>query len=755
MGLATTTALVLAWWIQVPEFSAPVIAFFGLLPGNVCTWRNLGPRLLRTAIGALISIVVAGVMLPLPWLQLPVFFGGAALIAYFTPVTRGGLELLAWCYPFITAFWVGVFEPADMPTAVGTICFGYAIGLVTATVFSRLLSPDDPAATLADALADGFALARRRLREVTARYTEARLEAVPGEPPVSTRFARHMQLLERVRQDGRLGADDLSFLTLAIVVVDRALMLTDTMDALARRPVGRAYRRALAPQLAALAADLDAGLQSFERAARERRPDVVIASGSEDAGWPDYRGAIATVHARQDALRHTGALASVDVAEDANTEAFVTALCDLADSLHASPAELREHVVTGVSPASAGLPHLDPRAARYAGAVGLGVTVGFVIGLYADTPALFNILFHPLFLAVSSYGATIRRAGTRLAGTLVGCAVAVGATIAVMPNIVQLPALALVLLAVTVPAAYLALGGPRFSYVGVQIVVAFAIVGLAGEPLTDIHLALWRVYGTLLGTVALFVALRLVGPDYAGGQLVDRLARVVRELLEILPRLGGVLPTPAEVAAVRRKIVTALPVILTLADEAGAEVATGGVDPHAAITAGGRAVRIAYRLAAICGGRSAHAWPHLPEAIQAAVADVEAAVRSSLDVALGMLEARHTMARPGTRRDREASAAAAAVMARPRPDLPGALSALQRAADAARFTELARWPPAARGAFVAQIEHWRRIVELLPSLDAALERMVLSPGAEPGHADPSVFGPDRRRVGPTDAVAGC
>ena len=753
MGLATTTALVLAWWIQVPEFSAPVIAFFGLLPGNVCTWRNLGPRLLRTAIGALISIVVAGVLLPLPWLQLPVFFGGAALIAYFTPVTRGGLELLAWCYPFITAFWVGVFEPADMPTAVGTICFGYAIGLVTATVFSRLLSPDDPAATLADALADGFALARRRLREVTARYTAERFEVIPGEPPVSTRFARDMQLLERVRQDGRLGAD-VPFLALAIVVVDRALALTDTMDALARHPVGRAYRRALAPQLTALAADLDAGLQSFERAARERRLNVVIASGPAGAGWPDYSAAIATVHARQDALRQTDALASVDVAEDANTEAFVAALGELADSLHSSPAELRARVVPGVSPAGVGLLPLDPRAARYAGAVGLGVTVGFVIGLYADRPELFNILFHPLFLAVSSYGATIRRAGTRLAGTLVGCALAVGTTIAVMPNIVELPALALVLLAVAVPASYLVLGGPRFSYVGVQIVVAFAIVGLAGEPLTDIHLALWRVWGTLLGTVALFVAFRLVGPDYAGGQLIDRFAHVVRELLEILPRLGGVLPTPAEVAAVRQKIVTALPVILNLADEAGAEVATGGVDTHAAITAGGRAVRIAYRLAAICGGRSAHSWPQLPGAIQAAVADVEAAVRAWLDVALGMLEARHTMARPGTHRDREASAAAAAVIARPRPDLSGALSALQRAADASRLTELARWPPAARGAFVAQIEHWRRIVELLPSLDASLERMVLPLGAEPGHADPRVFGPDQRRVGSPDAMAG-
>src|SRR5262249_24079499 len=32
MGLATMTAVLLAWSIQVPDFSAPVAAFFGLLP---------------------------------------------------------------------------------------------------------------------------------------------------------------------------------------------------------------------------------------------------------------------------------------------------------------------------------------------------------------------------------------------------------------------------------------------------------------------------------------------------------------------------------------------------------------------------------------------------------------------------------------------------------------------------------------------------------------------------------------------------
>ena len=80
------------------------------------------------------------------------------------------------------------------------------------------------------------------------------------------------------------------------------------------------------------------------------------------------------------------------------------------------------------------------------------------------------------------------------------------------------------------------------------------------------------------------------------------------------------------------------------------------------------------------------------------------------------------MARPCSRRYREACAA---VAARPRPDLSAALSALLRAVDTARSTELADWPPAVHGAFVAEIEHLRRVIELLPSLDEYLARMIL------------------------------
>ena len=724
MGLATATALMVAWSLQVPSFAGPVAAFFGLLPSNVCTWRNLPLRLALTAAGAIVGITVAGVLLQLPWLLLPTFFAGVTLVAYFCPVTNAPMELLALLYPMFTAFYMGVFDPSGMPTAVGEISVAYAVGIVTATAFSQLFSADDTAATLANALADGFARARARLDQVTARFTAERFEAIRVEAPLSSQFARDMQLLERVRQEGR-HRDDVAFLSLAVVVVDHALTLTDTMDALARRDVGRTYRRLLAPQLSVLVASLDDALRAFEEAAREHRPRGTTVATQAGARWPDHREAIAAVESQQLVLRRTDALAHVDITEEANMDAFVRALVSLADSLHVSPAELRDRVTTPAKPEGVVLPRIDPYAARYGVRVGLGTTFAYLIGIVADTVDLFNVLWHPAFLAVASHGATIRRAGTRFIGTAIGCLVAIIAIIAVMPNISELPALAILLFAVTMPSAYLALGGPRFSYVGVQIVVAFVIVALAEQAHTDIATALWRVYGTLLGTAALFLAFRFVAPDYAGRQLVARFTDVVREMLQLLPHSGSAQLTVGQAEAARQRILATLPDILRLADEARAEAFAGGVDTQAAIVAGGRAVRIGYRIAAICSGRSATPRPPLSQPLQTAIASVETAIRVSLELTLRMLQARHTMARPGSRGHRRACAAASAVAAHPRPDLSGPLSAVERAIDAARSTELAEWPPAARGALVAGIEHLRRIVELLPSFEDALRRTIL------------------------------
>jgi hypothetical protein len=120
-------------------------------------------------------------------------------------------------------------------------------------------------------------------------------------------------------------------------------------------------------------------------------------------------------------------------------------------------------------------------------------------------------------------------------------------------------------------------------------------------------------------------------------------------MLALLPRPGGVPLTRTQVAAVRQQMVASLPEILRLADEAHAEAGTSGADPQAATAASGRAVRIAYRLAAICSGRAAIPRPPLSEPIRTALGSVELAIRGWLESALSILDARHTMARPGSR----------------------------------------------------------------------------------------------------------
>ena len=48
------------------------------------------------------------------------------------------------------------------------------------------------------------------------------------------------------------------------------------------------------------------------------------------------------------------------------------------------------------------LPRVDPYAARYGVRVGLGTTIAYLIGIVADSADLFNILWHPAFLAVAN-----------------------------------------------------------------------------------------------------------------------------------------------------------------------------------------------------------------------------------------------------------------------------------------------------------------------------------------------------------------
>jgi len=157
------------------------------------------------------------------------------------------------------------------------------------------------------------------------------------------------------------------------------------------------------------------------------------------------------------------------------------ALIDLAETLHTSPAELRERAPSGAEPRSVALPGLDPYARATACTSDSARRSAISSDRRRTHPGPLQRPLSPGLPRVSSYGATIHRPGTRLAGTVIGLfrsdrrddrgdAEHLRAARARARAVAGHGA-------IRVRRAR----GPRFSYVGLQIVVAFAIVALAEQ----------------------------------------------------------------------------------------------------------------------------------------------------------------------------------------------------------------------------------------------------------------------------------
>src|SRR4051812_19364477 len=94
--------------------------------------------------------------------------------------------------------------------------------------------------------------------------------------------------------------------------------------------------------------------------------------------------------------------------------------------------------------------------------------------------------------------------------------------IVVFANTGDLAALLLMVFALAAGCQYCLLGMPIAWYGPFQVAVTYFVVVVAPQPTTNVDTALWRAFGTFVGTAVLFAVFRLVAPDYAGRQLVAR-----------------------------------------------------------------------------------------------------------------------------------------------------------------------------------------------------------------------------------------
>jgi multidrug resistance protein MdtO len=138
----------------------------------------------------------------------------------------------------------------------------------------------------------------------------------------------------------------------------------------------------------------------------------------------------------------------------------------------------------------------------------LAASLCYIIYNAKDWPGISTSVTTCFLTALSTIGSSHQKQILRIAGAIVGGLLfGIGAQIFILPYLESVTGFTLLFLAVTIPAVWVATSGPRLSYFGVQILVAFYLINLSEFKVqTSLVLARDRVIGIFLGLLMMLLA---------------------------------------------------------------------------------------------------------------------------------------------------------------------------------------------------------------------------------------------------------
>src|SRR6202008_2348143 len=94
----------------------------------------------------------------------------------------------------------------------------------------------------------------------------------------------------------------------------------------------------------------------------------------------------------------------------------------------------------------------------------------------------------------------------RISGGIIGVVLGISSQIFILPHLDSITGFTLLFLAVTIPATWIATSGPRLSYCGVQILIAFYLINLSEFRVqTSLEPGRDRVIGIFLGLLMMWL----------------------------------------------------------------------------------------------------------------------------------------------------------------------------------------------------------------------------------------------------------
>jgi multidrug resistance protein MdtO len=130
----------------------------------------------------------------------------------------------------------------------------------------------------------------------------------------------------------------------------------------------------------------------------------------------------------------------------------------------------------------------------------LAASICYILYNAVDWPGISTAVMTCFLTALSTIGSSHQKQILRITGALAGGTLGLAAQVFVLPHFDSIGGFTFLFAAVTIAAAWIATSGPRLSYVGVQLALAFYLINLQEFKLqTSLAPARDRVVGILLG----------------------------------------------------------------------------------------------------------------------------------------------------------------------------------------------------------------------------------------------------------------
>jgi multidrug resistance protein MdtO len=149
----------------------------------------------------------------------------------------------------------------------------------------------------------------------------------------------------------------------------------------------------------------------------------------------------------------------------------------------------------------------NPEHVRFAIRGGLSAAACYLAYNLVAWPGISTSVTTCFLTALTTVGASRQKQLLRFAGAVAGGLIlGFGAQIFILPGIESISGFLVLFMAVTIPAAWISTSGPRLSYFGAQIALAFNLINLQEFKFqTSLAVARDRVVGVLLGLLAMWL----------------------------------------------------------------------------------------------------------------------------------------------------------------------------------------------------------------------------------------------------------